>query len=137
MGSKPVSYKYGTHCSKINQKHKQLFSLYLVHYILGVPDKIILTISRKMSATTFEDAVDLVSNKMNKTMSNDELKEIYALYKQATVGDVNVDRPGMLDFKGKAKWDAWSGKKGMSQVEAKTKYVEYANEMVTKHGLSS
>ena len=44
---------------------------------------------------------------------------------------------GMLDFKGKAKWDAWNGKKGMSQDDAKAKYVEYANEMVTKHGLSS
>merc|ERR1711934_114344 len=91
----------------------------------------------KMSIATFEEAVETISNKMNKTMSNDELKEIYALYKQATVGDVNVDRPGMLDFKGKAKWDAWSGKKGTSQEDAKTKYVEYANEMVTKHGLSS
>jgi len=37
---------------------------------------------------------------------------MYALFKQASVGDVNTDRPGMLDFKGKAKWDAWSGKKG-------------------------
>ncbi len=36
---------------------------------------------------------------MNKTLSDEELKEIYALYKQATVGDVNIDRPGMLDFK--------------------------------------
>merc|ERR1712212_3052 len=90
-----------------------------------------------MSAATFDEAVETVNNKMNKTLSNDELKEIYALYKQATVGDVNVDRPGMLDFKGKAKWDAWNGKKGMSQDDAKAKYVEYANEMVTKHGLSS
>ena len=90
-----------------------------------------------MSATTFEEAVDLVNNKMNKTLSNDELKEIYALYKQATVGDVNVDRPGMMDFKGKAKWDAWNGKKGMSQDDAKTKYVEYANQMVEKHGTQS
>ena len=45
----------------------------------------------KMSIATFEEAVETISNKMNKTMSNDELKEIYALYKQATVGDVNVD----------------------------------------------
>ena len=52
-----------------------------------------------MAATNFEEAVDIVNNKMNKTLSNDELKEIYALYKQATVGDVNVDRPGMMDFK--------------------------------------
>lgn len=92
-----------------------------------------------MSATNFEEAVDLVNNKMNKTLSNDELKEIYALYKQATVGDINVDRPGMMsmDFKGKAKWDAWKSKEGMSQDDAKAKYVEYANEMVGKHGTSS
>ena len=92
-----------------------------------------------MSATTFEEAVDLVNNKMNKTLSNDELKEIYALYKQATVGDINIDRPGMLsmDFKAKAKWDAWKAKEGMSQDEAKTKYMEYANEMVGKHGTAS
>merc|ERR1739847_207836 len=92
---------------------------------------------RKMSATTFEDAVDIVSNKMNKTLSNDELKEIYALYKQATVGDINTERPGMLDFKGKAKWDSWKSKEGISQDEAKEKYIAYSKEMVEKHGLSS
>ena len=32
--------------------------------------------------------------------------ELYALFKQANVGDVNTARPGMMDFKGKAKWDA-------------------------------
>ena len=87
--------------------------------------------------STFEEAVDLVSNKINKTLSNDELKEVYALYKQATVGDVNVDRPGMLDFKGKAKWDAWDSKKGMSQDDAKEQYVKLAKELSEKHGTSS
>ena len=47
----------------------------------------------------FLQAVDEVSNKINKTLSNDELKEVYALYKQATVGDINTTRPGMLDLK--------------------------------------
>ena len=84
---------------------------------------------------TFDEAVDLVSNKINKKMSDEELKEIYSLYKQATVGDVNIDRPGMLDFKGKAKWDAWNSKKGMTQDEAKEKYIAFANQMKEKHGL--
>ena len=44
--------------------------------------------------------------------ADDEMLKLYGLYKQATVGDVNTDRPGMLDFAGKAKWDAWSGNKG-------------------------
>merc|ERR1712141_155570 len=121
--------------SKINQKHKQLFSLlYLVHKYAFLIRSYLL-FPKKMS--TFEEAVDIVSNKMNKTLSNDELKEIYALYKQATVGDINTDRPGMLDFKGKAKWDSWKSKEGMSQDDAKEKYMAYAKEMVEKHGLSS
>ena len=36
---------------------------------------------------------------------------------------VNTDRPGMLDFKGKAKWDAWSSIKGMSKEDAEAKYI--------------
>jgi len=83
----------------------------------------------------FQAAVDAVSNKINKTLSNDELQEIYGLYKQATVGDINTSRPGMLDFKGKAKWDAWNGRKGMSQDEAKQNYIDLAKQLEEKHGL--
>jgi len=85
----------------------------------------------------FQDAATEISDKMNKTASDDELKEIYSLYKQGTVGDINTERPGMLDFKGKAKWDAWSSKKGMSKEEAMQKYIDYAKEMIAKHGKRS
>ena len=47
----------------------------------------------------FQAAVDMVSNKINKTLSNEELLEVYALYKQASIGDCNTSRPGMMDFK--------------------------------------
>ena len=47
----------------------------------------------------FEAAAELIKNKVNKTLSDDELKEIYALYKQATCGDINIDKPGMMDIK--------------------------------------
>ena len=53
----------------------------------------------------FQVAVDEVSNKINKNMSNDELKQVYALYKQATVGDINTSRPGMLDLKVSVIWE--------------------------------
>jgi len=55
--------------------------------------------------------------------SNNDLLELYALYKQATVGDCNTDKPGMFDMKGKAKWEAWNGKKGISQADAETQYI--------------
>ena len=49
-------------------------------------------------------------------VADDKKLEIYALFKQGSVGDINTERPGMfsVDFKAKAKWDAWNTKKGMS-----------------------
>ena len=37
---------------------------------------------------------------------------LYGLFKQGTVGDNTTAKPGMLDFKGKAKWEAWEKQKG-------------------------
>lgn len=62
-----------------------------------------------------------------------ELLELYALYKQATVGDCGVAEPGATDLKAKAKWNAWNGKKGLNQDAAKDAYVTYANQVVTKY----
>lgn len=55
--------------------------------------------------------------------SNEDLLELYACFKQATVGDVQGSRPGMLDFKGRAKFDAWAKKKGTGKDAAMTAYV--------------
>lgn len=56
-------------------------------------------------------------------LSNDVLLELYALYKQATVGDVAGGRPGMLDLKGRAKYDAWAKRKGETKDAAMAAYV--------------
>jgi len=63
---------------------------------------------------------------------NDALLELYALYKQATTGDVTSSRPGMMDFKGRAKFDAWTKKKGTSADAAKTAYVSFVNTLTRK-----
>ena len=55
-------------------------------------------------------------------------------FSQATVGDVNTTRPGMMDFTGKSKWDAWETAKGLSQDEAMTKYIETIKAQRTKYG---
>jgi diazepam-binding inhibitor (GABA receptor modulator, acyl-CoA-binding protein) len=70
----------------------------------------------------FEDAQARVK-KLSKTPSTDDLLELYALYKQATAGDVSGSRPGMLDMKGRAKFDAWTKKKGSSKDDAMALYV--------------
>jgi acyl-CoA-binding protein len=55
---------------------------------------------------------------------NDTLLAMYALYKQATVGDVEGKRPGFTDPVGKAKYDAWAKIKGMGADDAKAAYAD-------------
>ena len=55
--------------------------------------------------------------------SNEDLLQLYALFKQATDGDVSGDRPGGFDFKAIAKYNAWEEKKGTSKEQAMQEYV--------------
>ncbi|GAA4370968.1 acyl-CoA-binding protein [Hymenobacter saemangeumensis] len=61
--------------------------------------------------------------------SNMVLLQLYALYKQATEGDVSGDRPGGFDFKAIAKYDAWTGLRGTSKDAARQQYVELVNSL--------
>ncbi len=72
--------------------------------------------------------------KLRQTPASDELLELYSLYKQASAGDVTGSRPGMLDFKGRAKYDAWATKKGMSKDAAKQAYVDTVTRLEKKYG---
>ncbi|KAI6182390.1 Acyl-CoA-binding protein-like protein 1 [Aphelenchoides bicaudatus] len=83
---------------------------------------------------TFEEAVDLVK-KLKTSPDNDELLELYALFKQSTVGDNKTEKPGMFDLKAKYKWSAWDGKKGISQNDAKAQYVALYEKLAEKYGV--
>ncbi|PAA46090.1 hypothetical protein BOX15_Mlig011452g1, partial [Macrostomum lignano] len=82
----------------------------------------------------FNDYAEKMKN-LKSRPTDDELLELYGLFKQATVGDVNTARPGMLDFKGKAKWDRWNDKKGTSKEAAQAAYIELAKRMIEQYGL--
>ena len=71
---------------------------------------------------------------LSRTPASDELLELYAYYKQATSGDATGDRPGMLDFKGRAKFDAWAARKGVDKDRAMTAYVSLVEKLTTKYG---
>lgn len=73
------------------------------------------------------------SKEFTKRPSNEELLLLYALYKQATEGDVAGDRPGGFDFKAIAKYDAWQELKGKSKEEAIVEYVELVNRLSTQY----
>ena len=52
------------------------------------------------------------------------LLRLYALFKQATEGDVHGDKPGFTDIVGKYKYDAWAALQGTAPDTAKQQYVE-------------
>ena len=73
--------------------------------------------------TQFERAV-ADSKSLPEKPDNMTLLKLYALYKQASTGDVEGKRPGFSDMVGRAKWDAWNEIKGTSTDAAMAEYVE-------------
>jgi acyl-CoA-binding protein len=71
----------------------------------------------------FEKAV-ADSKQLPEKPDNMTLLKIYALYKQASVGDVEGKRPGFTDMVGRAKWDAWNEVKGKAKGEAMQEYID-------------
>lgn len=69
------------------------------------------------------------SKEFTKRPSNEELLELYALFKQATEGDVSGERPGGFDFKAIAKFDAWEELKGKSKEQAMKQYIDLVDKL--------
>ena len=75
-----------------------------------------------MTYDAFEDAQRRVKL-LGKPINPADMLELYALYKQATAGDATGPRPGMLDIRNRAKFDAWNGHVGMSKSDAMQAYA--------------
>ena len=73
--------------------------------------------------TAFETAVT-ASKALTQRPDNATLLKIYALYKQATEGDVAGTKPGFSDLVGRAKWDAWNALKGTGADDAMQRYID-------------
>ena len=67
--------------------------------------------------TQFETAAQEVQQ-LSRKPDDQTLLKLYALYKQATVGDVQGSRPGFMDMAGRFKYDAWAKLKGTSTDQA-------------------
>lgn len=77
----------------------------------------------------FEAAV-AASKTLSQKPENDILLQLYALYKQGTEGDVNVEAPAnMFDFVAKAKYQAWEGLKGKTKEVAMQEYIDLVNKL--------
>jgi len=73
----------------------------------------------------FQKSVDYVQNSSaGKQLSNQLKLKMYALYKQATKGDISGDKPGMLEMIALAKYMAWEKLQGLARESAMREYVD-------------
>ncbi|KLO08791.1 Acbp from Moniliophthora Perniciosa [Schizopora paradoxa] len=82
----------------------------------------------------FDKAVEIVGSlpKEGKLKpSTDDQLYFYSRFKQATIGKCNVPKPGMLDFTGKAKWNAWNELEDKKKEEAEAEYVAKLKDMLS------
>jgi len=77
----------------------------------------------------FTEATERVQ-KLATRPSNEILLKLYALYKQATEGNVTGERPGGFDFKGAAKYDAWASLKDTKSEQAMQEYINLVNSLI-------
>eukprot|EP00744_Colponema_vietnamica_P009251 GILI01013177.1.p1 GENE.GILI01013177.1~~GILI01013177.1.p1 ORF type:complete len:105 (-),score=43.04 GILI01013177.1:129-404(-) len=73
---------------------------------------------------SFEEATQFVRDlPKSSDLGNDVKLQFYALYKQATEGDVTGTQPWAAQFEARAKWDAWKKVEGKSKDDAKAAYI--------------
>lgn len=85
-----------------------------------------------MVSQLFEEKAKQV-NELPSKPDTDEMLKLYALYKQATVGDNNKEKPGIFNMKDRYKWDAWEEQKGKSQEDAEKEYIAFVEELQKKY----
>lgn len=81
----------------------------------------------------FEEAVEKIKA-LKDNLSDKEKGVIYGLYKQATIGDINISRPFFINMIECAKWDAWKKQEGQTKEQATQQYVKTVNEYLEKYG---
>jgi acyl-CoA-binding protein len=80
----------------------------------------------------FQQAVDKTKT-FTKKPDNQELLDLYGLFKQATEGDISGEKPGGFDFKAIMKFDAWEKQKGKSKDQAMTEYIAFVNTLAASY----
>ncbi|KAK0400889.1 hypothetical protein QR680_015502 [Steinernema hermaphroditum] len=87
-------------------------------------------VAARFSTSSDFEAAQKNLQKLSEEPAVDAKLKLYSLFKQATQGDVTGDRPGMMDFGGRAKYDAWKGVQGMAKDKAQQSYVELVNSLL-------
>lgn len=74
------------------------------------------------------------ATQLNDRPENDVMLKLYGLFKQATSGQCETEKPGYTEFVKKAKWKAWNSLGDISQDAAKSAYIELVEGLVLAEG---
>lgn len=85
-----------------------------------------------MLTSDFQAAADKTKT-FTKRPSNQELLDMYGLFKQSIEGDVIGDKPGGFDFKAILKFEAWEKLKGKTKEEAMGEYISMVNKLADSY----
>ncbi|EFA79625.1 acyl-CoA binding protein [Heterostelium album PN500] len=81
----------------------------------------------------FEAAAAEVKTVLTEKPTNEELLELYGLFKQAKEGDNTTAQPWAVQLEASAKWKAWTALKGTSKDDAMTKYIALVDSLKAKY----
>jgi acyl-CoA-binding protein len=82
-------------------------------------------------SSEFKLAAVTVKNLAAKPDSS-ELLKLYGLYKKVTVGDINIEKPNMINITAVEKWKAWNDCK-LCQKDAEIEYINFVNILIDKY----
>ena len=68
--------------------------------------------------------------------TNTELLDLYGFYKQATIGDININEPFLKFGSDYEKWKAWNKVKGASLYDSECNYILLVNSLITKYDIN-
>lgn len=86
----------------------------------------------------FEEAVKRVNTLKSEgklALGEEDVLEMYSLYKQATLGDNRTPEPWMFEYIKKKKWQAWKSRAGMLPFVARALYCKKLSEIEEKFGI--
>lgn len=98
----------------------------------------IIKISRKLTHRNFDTFFDIVWCSFFNLVFFTDLIGVCLFLLNLKLDCINIfisAKPGMFNFKDKAKWEAWNGKRGLSKDAAKQQYIDKVKELIRIHGL--
>jgi diazepam-binding inhibitor (GABA receptor modulating acyl-CoA-binding protein) len=82
----------------------------------------------------FINATTIVKNLAHEPTRTEKGK-LYGLYKQATIGNINIEKPSILNLFANEKWNYWNNYKNIEKDEAEIQYIMAVNDLIQKYGI--